>query len=325
MADAAQGNASASYAWGPLSAFGLVVAVIACLHRSGVEILAPVRFRSRRAASPCRVHAVSRSRPDLEHRHQLRPVSAAGAARPMGAARLQGCGGGVAVGLAGAGIVPADRRGARPDYRRGVRQRHRPPALAGSAWILCCFTSIPPAWSFRWYVFNLADVAIVAGVVGLCMNPCGAGRRKSALIPYIKQGVAGSVVGPVRLAFRNVPHRLPRVRVCRKIESRAEGRPDACCMRAALPRRLALVVVGVAPIPPPAPATTMTVNRSWTSSADARPQRSDGRRYEINYSERSPLVVPPNRDLPPPVTATAPPAPDWPKDPDVKAQRQGQS
>jgi signal peptidase II len=23
------------------------------------------------------------------------------------------------------------------------------------------------AWSFRWYVFNLADVAIVAGVVGL--------------------------------------------------------------------------------------------------------------------------------------------------------------
>jgi signal peptidase II len=23
------------------------------------------------------------------------------------------------------------------------------------------------SWSFRWYVFNLADVAIVAGVVGL--------------------------------------------------------------------------------------------------------------------------------------------------------------
>ncbi len=25
-------------------------------------------------------------------------------------------------------------------------------------------------WSFRWYVFNFADVAIVAGVVGLCIN-----------------------------------------------------------------------------------------------------------------------------------------------------------
>ena len=38
--------------------------------------------------------------------------------------------------------------------------------------------------------------------------------------------------------------------------------------------------------------------------------------YEINYSERSPLVVPPNRNLPPPVTH-ATPAPNWPKDPDV--------
>jgi hypothetical protein len=34
----------------------------------------------------------------------------------------------------------------------------------------------------------------------------------------------------------------------------------------------------------------------------------------INYTERSPLVVPPSRDLPPPV-AGAPPVQDWPKDP----------
>jgi len=38
--------------------------------------------------------------------------------------------------------------------------------------------------------------------------------------------------------------------------------------------------------------------------------------YEINYSERSPLVVPPNRNLPPPVTSVVPAA-NWPKDPDV--------
>jgi len=38
----------------------------------------------------------------------------------------------------------------------------------------------------------------------------------------------------------------------------------------------------------------------------------------INYAERSPLVVPPTRDLPPPVNETAPPAPNWPKDPDVE-------
>jgi hypothetical protein len=39
--------------------------------------------------------------------------------------------------------------------------------------------------------------------------------------------------------------------------------------------------------------------------------------YEINYSERSPLVVPPTRDLPPPATLRAMPAPNWPKDPDM--------
>lgn len=42
--------------------------------------------------------------------------------------------------------------------------------------------------------------------------------------------------------------------------------------------------------------------------------------YEINYSERSPLVVPPNRNLPAPVTVTTP-APNWPKDPDVAKRK----
>ncbi len=37
----------------------------------------------------------------------------------------------------------------------------------------------------------------------------------------------------------------------------------------------------------------------------------------INYSERSPLVVPPTRDLPPPAAPSAPPSPDWPHDPDI--------
>ena len=38
---------------------------------------------------------------------------------------------------------------------------------------------------------------------------------------------------------------------------------------------------------------------------------------DINYSERSPLVVPPTSDLPPPSAAAAPAVPDWPKDPDI--------
>jgi hypothetical protein len=36
---------------------------------------------------------------------------------------------------------------------------------------------------------------------------------------------------------------------------------------------------------------------------------------DIKYTERSPLVVPPSRDLPPPAPAAAMPAPEWPKAP----------
>ena len=38
----------------------------------------------------------------------------------------------------------------------------------------------------------------------------------------------------------------------------------------------------------------------------------------IEYRERSPLVIPPTRDLPPPETADTVKDPAWPKDPDVK-------
>jgi hypothetical protein len=42
--------------------------------------------------------------------------------------------------------------------------------------------------------------------------------------------------------------------------------------------------------------------------------------YEINYSERSPLVVPPSRNLPPPMSSAVPAA-NWPKDPDIVKRR----
>jgi hypothetical protein len=41
----------------------------------------------------------------------------------------------------------------------------------------------------------------------------------------------------------------------------------------------------------------------------------------INYDERSPLVVPPTRDLPPPQTDAAAPVPNWPKDPDITRRK----
>ncbi|ACF03348.1 putative exported protein of unknown function [Rhodopseudomonas palustris TIE-1] len=43
----------------------------------------------------------------------------------------------------------------------------------------------------------------------------------------------------------------------------------------------------------------------------------------INYRERSPLVVPPKLDLPPPETASAAaPAPNWPKDADLQRRKE---
>jgi hypothetical protein len=42
----------------------------------------------------------------------------------------------------------------------------------------------------------------------------------------------------------------------------------------------------------------------------------------IDYRERSPLVVPPKLDLPPPASAEAKTAPNWPKDPDEKRRKQ---
>jgi len=41
----------------------------------------------------------------------------------------------------------------------------------------------------------------------------------------------------------------------------------------------------------------------------------------IDYRERSPLVVPPNLDLPPPASAAQANAPNWPKDPDIAKRK----
>jgi hypothetical protein len=42
----------------------------------------------------------------------------------------------------------------------------------------------------------------------------------------------------------------------------------------------------------------------------------------IEYRERSPLVIPPRNELPPPASAvTEAPAPNWPKDPDVQKRK----
>jgi hypothetical protein len=42
----------------------------------------------------------------------------------------------------------------------------------------------------------------------------------------------------------------------------------------------------------------------------------------IEYRERSPLVIPPRNDLPPPAVAAETPGPNWPKDPEVKRRKE---
>lgn len=48
-------------------------------------------------------------------------------------------------------------------------------------------------------------------------------------------------------------------------------------------------------------------------------------RGAIQYSERSPLVVPPTRDLPPPGANAQPAVPNWPKDPDIARVHQAKA
>lgn len=48
----------------------------------------------------------------------------------------------------------------------------------------------------------------------------------------------------------------------------------------------------------------------------------NGSEKNIDYHERSPLVLPPSRDLPPPESARAAPAPNWPVDPDQRRRKE---
>jgi hypothetical protein len=52
-------------------------------------------------------------------------------------------------------------------------------------------------------------------------------------------------------------------------------------------------------------------------------QGGDSHTYDgIDYDERSPLVVPPTRNLPPPVSSNKPPVANWPKDQDVQRAKE---
>ena len=134
--------------------------------RPGLEALATLRVRARPARRG-EGHAVLRPGAGLECRDQLRLVPDRQPARPGRADGDQGDCGDRAGDLDGALQHAAGDAGVGPDHRRRHRQRNRPFPLMGRWSDFALFHIEIGGKPFDWYVFNLADVAIVVGVAGL--------------------------------------------------------------------------------------------------------------------------------------------------------------
>jgi hypothetical protein len=100
----------------------------------------------------------------------------------------------------------------------------------------------------------------------------------------------------------------------RKAGYRAGAR--AKLLRAALAVALAGLVVGLDTSMVRAADDDTSNESAWNKVMQRLGlSKPPGAESEIDYTERSPLVVPPSRDLPPPAADAAVPAADWPQDP----------
>ena len=190
--------------------------------------------------------------------------------------------------------------------------------------ISSCFTLDIGGKTFNWYVFNLADVAIVAGVVGLLYEFLPGGpRRKSALIP-----ADTSPAGRERCAPRAAPRRknLNGNSVMRDTEASVrivQNPRGSLTLAAAARRRRARHRPCDDGRRRPAPQDDDEDDKTFEEKIiDGIMAGLGGTNMEnrgIEYRERSPLVVPPKLDLPPPASAAAEATrANWPKDPDVQ-------
>jgi hypothetical protein len=139
--------------------------------------------------------------------------------------------------------------------------------------------------------------------------------RKSALIRYIKL-VSNGIRAVQGTAVRGEPFTVFGVRVMPQIRIRNRKVGRAMLVHAALGIGLAGLVLG-------ANSAARAGDDDDSSSVMGKVMETFGLRDPkgsyagIDYNERSPLVVPPTRDLPPPEASTAPPVPNWPKDQDM--------
>jgi len=126
------------------------------------------------------------------------------------------------------------------------------------------------------------------------------------------------------LGIEELAELAPRVRVMLQHSVPGRNFGHRPVMRVARGAALAVLVmcasVAVARAGDDDPNTTQASNRSlYDKMLDTIGLGGQG---VIQYSERSPLVVPPTRDLPPPGANAAPAVPNWPKDPDVARIKQ---
>jgi signal peptidase II len=165
MADAAQSKTAGGYAWGPLSAFGLSIAVLACAIDQASKFWLLYAFDL-----PSRPHVAQMPFVDLLLTWntgisyglfpQQGPLGQWGllAFKVAAVAFLWGWLARAPSRLTAAalGLIIGGAVG------NAVDRLHWPGVLD-----FVLFHIETASWSFRWYVFNLADVAIVAGVFGL--------------------------------------------------------------------------------------------------------------------------------------------------------------
>jgi len=178
MAGAAQGPAARSYAWGPLSAFGLAVAVATGLADQALKFWLLYVFdlagRSRVPLGPFVDLVVTWNSGisyGLFQQEGLVGSLALLAFKIVAVALLWAWLARVSSRLSAAalGLIIGGAVG------NAVDRLHWPGVMD-----FVLFHVDTASGSFRWYVFNLADTAIVAGVVGLLYDSLRVGRAAKA-------------------------------------------------------------------------------------------------------------------------------------------------
>ncbi len=178
MADAAQSKTAGGYAWGPLSALGLTIAVMACAidQASKFWLLYSFDLPSRPHVAPMPFvdllltwntgisYGLFPQQGQLGQWGLLAFKVAAVAFLWVWLARAPSRLTAAALGLIIGGAVG-----------NAVDRLHWPGVLD-----FVLFHIETASWSFRWYVFNLADVAIVAGVFGLLYESLWSGSAVKA-------------------------------------------------------------------------------------------------------------------------------------------------